>query len=187
MGGAAYIAAKIADPGVIAHTGTMARLRFGTLLPAQQPAAEALLAACKRAAIDAEIVADIRQALWMKFVFLVALSGMTAATRQPIGVIRADPDLRATLEAAMREAWSVGRARGIALPDGFIASQLAFADGLPVEMKASMLHDLDAGNRLEAPWLSGAVARMAKESGLSAPVNATLYATVKPYCMGHAA
>ena len=187
MGGAAYIAAKIADPGVIAHTGTMARLRFGTLLPAQQPAAEALLAACKRAAIDAEIVADIRQALWMKFAFLAAFSGLTAATRQPIGVIRADPDMRATLEAAMREAWSVGRARGIALPDDFIASQLAFADGLPAEMKASMLHDLDAGNRLEAPWLSGAVARMAKESGSSAPVNATLYAAVKPYCMGRAA
>jgi len=46
------------------------------------------------------------------------------------------------------------------------------------------VHDLDAGNRLEAPWLSGAVARMAKEAGTSAPVNATLYAAVKPYCMG---
>ena len=187
MGGVAYIAARIAEPGVIAHTGTMARLRFGTILAAQQSAAEALLAACKRAGIDAEIAADIRQALWMKFVFLVALSGLTAATRQPIGVIRADSDLRATLEAAMREAWSVGRAQGIALPDDFIASQMAFADGLPAEMKASMLHDLDAGNRLEAPWLSGAVARMAKEAGTSAPVNATLYAAVKPYCMGRVA
>jgi 2-dehydropantoate 2-reductase len=187
MGGVAYIAAKIAEPGVIAHTGTMARLRFGAVLPAQRPAAEALLDACKGAGIDAELVADIRQALWVKFVFLAALSGMTAATRQPIGVIRADPDLRATFEAAMREPWAVGRARGIALPDDFIAGQMAFADGLPAEMKASMLHDLEAGNRLEAPWLSGAVARMAKEAGASAPVNATLYAAVKPYCMGRAA
>ena len=61
---------------------------------------------------------------------------------------------------------------------------MRFADGLPAEMKASMLHDLDAGNRLEAPWLSGAVARMAREAGASAPVNATLYAAVKPYCDG---
>jgi 2-dehydropantoate 2-reductase len=187
MGGVAYIAAKISEPGVIAHTGTMARLRFGAVLPAQQPSAEALLAACKSASVDAEIVAEIRKALWMKFVFLCALSGLTAATRQPIGVIRADPDLRATFEAAMREAWAVGRAREIALPDDFIAGQMAFADGLPAEMKASMLHDLEAGNRLEAPWLSGAVARMAKEAGASAPVNATLYAAVKPYCMGRAA
>jgi 2-dehydropantoate 2-reductase len=187
MGGVAYIAAKIAEPGVIAHTGTMARLRFGTVVPVQQPAALALLGACKGAGIDAEIAADIRLALWMKFVFLVALSGVTAATRQPVGVIRADPDLRATFEAAMREAWSVGRARGIALPDDFVASQMTFLDGLPAEMKASMLHDLDAGNRLEAPWLSGAVARMAKEAGTSAPVNATLYSAVKTFCMGRAA
>lgn len=187
MGGVAYIAAKISEPGVIAHTGTMARLRFGAVLPAQRSSAEALLAACKSASVDAEIVDDIRKALWMKFVFLCALSGLTAATRQPIGVIRADPDLRATLEDAMREVWSLGRARGIALPDDFIATQMAFADGLPAEMKASMLHDLEAGNRLEAPWLSGAVARMAKQAGAGAPVNATLYAAVKPYCMGRAA
>lgn len=186
MGGVAYIAAKIAEPGVIAHTGTMARLRFGPVADGQRAAAEALLAACKDARIDAEIVADIRQALWMKFVFLIALSGLTAVVRQPIGVIRADPDLRATFEAAMREAWAVGRARGIALPDDFIASQMAFADGLPAEMKASMLHDLEAGNRLEAPWLSGAVARMAKEADIAAPVNATLYAAIKPYCAGRA-
>ena len=184
MGGAAYIAAKISEPGVVAHTGTLARLRFGAVVPSQQPAAETLLAACKGAGIDAEIVADIRQALWTKFVFLTALSGVTAATRQAIGVIRADADLRATFEASMREVWTVGRARGIALPDDLVATQMAFGDGLPAEMKASMLHDLDAGNRLEAPWLSGAVVRMATESGLSAPVNATLYAAVKPYCMG---
>src|SRR4029450_6829283 len=170
MGGVAYIAAKIAAPGVIAHTGTMARLVVGAVLAAQHSSADLLLGACKDARIDAELTADIRKALWTKFVFLVALSGMTSGTRQPIGVIRADPDLRAVFEAAMREVWTLGRARGVALPDDLVASQMAFGDGLPAEMKASMLHDLDAGNRLEAPWLSGAVARMAKESGLSAPV-----------------
>src|SRR5262252_7638754 len=84
MGGAAYIAATIAEPGVIAHTGTMARLQFGAVLPAQRDAAQELLVACKAAGIDADIPDDIREALWAKFGFLVALSGMTAATRQPI-------------------------------------------------------------------------------------------------------
>lgn len=184
MGGVAYIAAKIAEPGLIEHTGTMARLQFGALAPRQQPAAEALLAACKSAAIDAETVADIEKALWMKFVFLVALSGVTAAARQPIGVVRADADMRATFEASMRETCALARARGVALPDDFVADRMRFGDGLPAEMKASMAHDLEAGNRLEAPWLSGAVAWMAKEAGLAAPVNATLYAAVKPYCAG---
>ena len=47
-----------------------------------------------------------------------------------------------------------------------------------------MHNDLAAGNRLEAPWLSGAVARMSAESKLAAPVSATLYAAVKPYVDG---
>jgi 2-dehydropantoate 2-reductase len=184
MGGAAYIAARIQEPGVVEHTGTMARLRFGPLLPVQRQAADALHAACREAGIDAELVDDIRRVLWEKFGFLVALSGMTAATRRPIGVIRADADMRGVFEAAIREAWSLGRARGIALADDYVEAQMRFGDGLPHEMRASMLHDLEAGNRLEAPWLSGAVARMAAESELAAPVHATLYAAVKPYVGG---
>lgn len=186
MGGVAQIAATIAEPGVIAHTGTMARLRFGPVLPAQRGAAEALLAACRDAGFDAELVADARLALWQKFVFLAAFSGVTSVARQPIGVVREDPDLRATHEAAMREAWAVGRARGIALAADFVATQMAFTDGLPREMRSSMLNDLLAGNRLEAPWLCGAVARMAAEASLPAPVSATLYAALKPYCAGSA-
>jgi len=184
MGGVAYIAANIAEPGVIAHTGQMARLRFGPVLREQEAAAQSFREACTGAGIDAELVADIHRAVWEKFVFLAAMSGVTGATRQPIGAIRSDADLRACLEEAMREAWAVGRARGIALADDFIAQQMTFADGLPAEMKSSMLNDLVAGNRLEAPWLSGAVARMAKQVGIAAPVNSTLFAAVKPFCDG---
>jgi len=184
MGGVAYIAATIAEPGVIAHTGQMARLRFGPVLREQEATAQSFREACTGAGIDAELVADIHRAVWEKFVFLAAMSGVTGATRQPIGAIRSDADLRACLEEAMREAWAVGRARGIALADDFIAQQMTFADGLPAEMKSSMLNDLVAGNRLEAPWLSGAVARMAKQVGIAAPVNSTLFAAVKPFCDG---
>jgi 2-dehydropantoate 2-reductase len=184
LGGAAYIAATIAEPGVIVHTGEMARLLFGAVQAGQQARAREFLQVCKGAGIDAELVADIRRVVWEKFIFLSALSGVTSATRQPIGPIRSDPDLRAVFEAAIREAWSVGRARGIALPEALIGQLMGFGDGLPAEMKSSMLNDLVAGNRLEAPWLSGAVARMAKESSLAAPVSATLYAAIKPYVAG---
>ncbi len=184
LGGTAHIAATIGAPGVIAHTGTMARLRFGAASGDAPPVAHALAAAFREVKVDAEVVPDITRALWEKFAFLAAFSGITAAARQPIGVIRADADLRAVLEAAMTEAWALARARGVALPEDYVVQQMRFADGLPAEMKSSLLHDLAAGNRLEAPWLSGAVARMGREAGLSAPVHATLYAAVKPYLAG---
>jgi 2-dehydropantoate 2-reductase len=186
MGGVAYIAATIAEPGVIEHTGTMARLCFGAVLPAQLSTAEALAAACQSAGIDAMQVADIHRALWEKFVFLASLSGLTSIARQSLGVLRSDPDSRDTFEAAMKEVWSVGRARGIALADDFIAQQMLFLDSLPHEMTSSMHKDLVAGNRLEVPWLSGAVARMAKESGVAAPIHATIYAALKSHCAGTA-
>ena len=136
------------------------------------------------AGIDIEVSPDIRRALWEKFCFLSALSGTTSLARSPVGVIRADQDLRMTFEDAVREAFDVGRKSGVALADEFVAKQMAALDGLPAEMKTSMLNDLTAGGRLEAPWLSGAVARLAAESGLAAPVSRVLYAAVKPFVDG---
>lgn len=184
MGGSAYIATRIAAPGLIEHTGTMARLRFGAVLPTQRSAAESFLTVCKKAAINAELTEDIVRVNWEKFAFLVAMSGTTALARAPLGVVRADPDLRWMFEQAMRETWTLARRRGIRLPDDFVEKQVAFAETLPAEMRASMLHDLEAGNRLEAPWLCGAVVRMAAGHGLEAPVNRAIYAALKPYVDG---
>jgi 2-dehydropantoate 2-reductase len=187
LGGVAYIAATIRAPGVIAHTGTMARLRIGAFPGGPAARAEEFAAACKAAKIDIDLSPDIRRALWEKFCFLAAFAGCTCIARQPIGVVRADPDLRATFEGAVHEAWSVGRAAGVSLADDYVKAQLTAVDMLPAEMKASMLHDLEAGRRLEAPWLSGAVVRMASEAGLTAPISRSLYAAVKPYLNGASA
>jgi len=184
LGGVAYIAATIRAPGTIAHTGTMARLTVGAFEPALAPRAEAFAAACKAAGVDCDVAADIRLALWKKYVFLAAMSGCTSLARAPVGVIRSDPDLRATMEAAMREIVAVARAKGVDPGDDFVGKQLAFMDTLPEGMRSSMLNDLTAGNRLEAPWLSGGVARMAREAGLAAQVNATIFAAMKPFVGG---
>jgi 2-dehydropantoate 2-reductase len=184
MGGSAYIATRIAAPGLIEHTGTMARLRFGPLLDSQRAPAEAFLKTCKAAGIDAELSEDIVLVNWEKFAFLVAMSGTTALARAPLGMVRGDPDLRWMFEQAMREAWMLARQRGIKLPDDFVQKQMAFAETLPAQMRASMLHDLAAGNRLEAPWLCGAVVRMGQEHGLAVPVNRAIYAALKPYVDG---
>lgn len=184
LGGIAYIAATIREPGVVAHTGAMARLVVGAFPDGDAAAAGAFRDTCTAAGVDCMLSADVRRALWEKFCMLAAMSGCTALARAPVGVVRSDPDLRTTFEAAVREAWTIGRARGVTLADDYVARQLAFLDGLPDDMRSSMQNDLASGNRLEAPWLSGAVARMAAESGIPAPVSTTLYAAMKPYIGG---
>ena len=183
--GVAQIGVAIKSPGVIVHTGTLARLRVGTVAGGPPvDAVDAFVAAGRQGGIDIERVDDIERALWEKFVFLAALSGTACLARQRVGVIREDPDLRATLRDAMREIVTVARARGIDLPDGFVDKQLAFVDGLHPQMCPSLLLDLTEGRRLEAPWLSGAVVRMAAAAGVEAPVMRTLYAALKPYLDG---
>jgi 2-dehydropantoate 2-reductase len=175
--GVAYIATSISAPGVITHTGSMQRLQVG-------PAAQDFAAACKAAGINIEVAPDIERARWEKFVFLVGISSATAVSRAPLGVVRGDPDLRWLLEEAMRETWRLAQKRGVALGDDFVAARMKHVDSLHADMKASLLHDLENGGRLEAPWLCGAVARMSAEAGLDAPVNRAVFAALKPFVHG---
>jgi 2-dehydropantoate 2-reductase len=170
-GGVAYVATTIARPGVIAQTGPMQRLVFGEFDGRRSARLEAFHAACVAGGINAEISPDIRRAIWEKFVFLVALSGSTASTRHTVGPIRAHPQTRQFLFDLMQEVVAVGRAHGVALPEDFATQRMAFLDGLPAEMTASMHHDLMAGRPLELEWLSGGVVKLAEAVGVPAPLN----------------
>ena len=186
IGGACYIAATIAEPGVIRHTGAMQRLVFGEYGGEASARTEAFLAACRKAGINAEISADIRRAIWEKFVFLAALSGTTSATRMPLGPLLAHPQTRTLLRDAMREVVAVGRAEGVALADDFVQGRMAFAETLPAAMTSSMHQDLERGNRLEVDWLSGDVVRRGLAAGVATPVNRVLYDVLALHAGGRA-
>ena len=171
MGGVAYLATAIARPGVIAQIGSVQRMVFGEYDGARTGRATALLAACKRGGIDAELSTNIRRAIWEKFVFLVALSGATTAMRERLGRIRGHQRSRAFLLDLMRETVSVGRALGVDLPEHYAQERLAFADTLPPDMTSSMFHDLERGQRLELAWLSGAVMELGERMGVPTPAN----------------
>jgi 2-dehydropantoate 2-reductase len=171
MGGVCYVGASISGPGVIRHIGKMQRLVFGEYDGARSPRAEALLEACRRGGIEADISSDIKRAIWEKFVFLVAMSGATTSMRRSIGPIRENPRTRAFILDLMREVVAVGRATGVELAEDFPDQRLKFADSLPAEMTSSMHNDLERGNRLEVNWLSGSVVDIGKSVGVATPLN----------------
>ena len=184
VGGIAYIAAVIEKPGVIKHTGTMARLAFGEADGLRSPRVEQLLAACKAASIDAEVPDSIATAQWRKFAFLASISGWTSLARQPMGTIAKEPELRQGLRNAIAEVVAVGRAGGADLPPELVDATLGNIDRLPAEMKTSMQQDLERGNRLELPWLSGAVSRLGRQAGVPTPTHDVIAAALKPYANG---
>lgn len=169
--GSAYIASTIAAPGVIRHTGTMARLAFGEADGKPSERTASFLADCRAAGIEAELAADPQLAIWTKFIRLAPFSGLTALTRMPIGCVRENSETMALLLAAIREAVAVARAEGIRLPADVEDQVRVWVDGLPGEMTSSMAHDLAAAKPLELPWLSGAVARLGERRGVPTPVH----------------
>ncbi|WP_431968073.1 2-dehydropantoate 2-reductase [Actinacidiphila sp. bgisy160] len=183
-GGVCYISAVIEEPGVVSHRGTMQKLVFGPYDGEATARAEEFREVCEKAGVDAEVSADIARIVWQKFVFLTALSGTTSAVRQPIGVVRADPATRGLLRDVMAEAVAVGRASGVHLDESFVDEQLAFCDTLPATMTSSMHNDLEQGNRLELPWLSGGVVDLGRELGVPTPRNRTVADILAPYVTG---
>jgi 2-dehydropantoate 2-reductase len=187
LGGVSNIGAVIEKPGVIRHTGTMASLTFGELDGKTTPRVQTFLEACTKAGITSRATDDIQKAIWEKYVFLVAASAMTSLTRLPLGPVREDPDTRALTAQIMSEVYSVGKAKGVRLDPDLVEKLLQRLDGLPREMVASMLGDLERGNRLELPWLSGGVVQMGKALGVATPANGFVYAALKHYIDGRPA
>jgi 2-dehydropantoate 2-reductase len=184
MGGVAQISASIVGPGLILQVGAFMRMIFGELDGKRSKRGEDFLGLCLKAGFDATLSEQILTELWMKFILLATNAGIMSLARQPIGRLRDDPDMREIFVAAYQEAFDVGRARGVALPADAVERILGLTGHFPPAMKASMALDLDRGNRLEVPWLSGKVAELGRQLGVPTPTHSMIYAMLKPYIMG---
>jgi 2-dehydropantoate 2-reductase len=184
IGGATYVVTTIARPGVIRHTGTVAKVQCGRLDGRPDAVLAGYVAQMKAANIDITLTEHMRVDLWKKFVLLSGTSGITASTRQPLGVIRDDEDMRGLFYRLMHETMAVGRAAGVAFPPDFPAEVDRLVAGFAPAMKASMANDLDAGNRLELDWLAGKVVALGRKYGIPTPAQEAVYAILKPYRMG---
>ena len=182
-GGAAYVVAVIDKPGHVRHTVAQ-QLVFGEADGTRSARLVAFEEAGVRAGYQAKASTEVDTDLWVKFVRLSTWSGMTAVTRSPMGVIRDDADLFAMMMAAVEETTAVGRARGIRFPDTLIDGTLKLIHGFPAESKSSLLEDLERGRRLELPWLSGAVARLGRESGVATPIHQFISTVLNPFVNG---
>lgn len=146
IGGVAYIAATIAEPGLIRHSGTLQKLVFGEYDGSLSARVRQFRDACADSGIDAEISDHIERTVWEKFVFLAGLSGTTSLARSD--------------------------------------EQLAFTDQVPATMTSSMHHDLEQGNRLEVPWLSGDVVERGTRLGVPTPRNRAIFDILSIYSEG---
>jgi len=183
MGGAAFIFAGIAEPGVIVHTGGPTSITFGELDGQLTKRAQRLLDCCRQAGFAAELSPAIKTVLWAKLAFICAQAGMTAAVRLPIGEIRTVEPAWAMFQRLVAEVAAVAEADGIPVPPAAQQRALAMAQGVEPGSFSSLHDDLVAGRRMELEALHGFVVRRAAEHGVPVPMSEAVYAILKPWAV----
>jgi 2-dehydropantoate 2-reductase len=187
LGGTTYVAAALAQPGVIEQTGTHRHIVFGEASgesPEVSPRVKRIHEAFESADIVSEPVADARVPIWEKFCYLAPFAAFTGAARVPIGPIWSDWMSRHMLVEAFREVEAVARAEHVALPADVVERIVAYVDSIPPTTRSSLLIDLQQGKPIEIEALAGAAVRRGAKRQLPTPIMSALYAVLKPHAKG---
>jgi len=187
-GGVANIYSTIQSPGIISETGGPKKLIFGPLHP-ETPEIALLARNILSTMLDAKIVAEfsgnIRTALWKKFIFITGVGGLTALSRLTLGEILKTSETCALLEDAMKETAAVAHGLGISIEPSYIDSVFETLEKFNNETRSSLYYDLSHGKPMEIEALAGTVVRLARELGISTPIQDTIYSSLLPYHLKH--
>lgn len=178
--GAVWVVSAVEAPGVIRQASPYRRLVFGESSGPANPRTRRLFDAFAPTGPQVEVAEDIHRVLWTKFLFIASFSGLSSVIRLPAEDVRALPETRAVLLAAMREVEAVARAKGVTLDADVVEKTMRFVDDLAPGTTSSMQRDADAGRRLEVDAMSGYLSRTGRETGVPTPAHDFIYAVLKP-------
>jgi 2-dehydropantoate 2-reductase len=169
--------ATLLGPGRVRHGGNGPTTLATT--PATQTRLEKIAALFERAGFETHLVDDARSLVWGKLVVNAAINALTAILRVPNGTLADSLDARVVMTAAAQEAANVAQALGITLPYPDPVDRAIQVAQMTAANRSSMLQDITRGTPTEIETINGAVAKLAHELGIAAPVNETLLRLVR--------
>ena len=131
----------------------------------------------KVADIDYKDEGDIEVEIWRKYILNCAFNVMTAFYDNTIGELRSDQVKAQQYETLVREAASVGRARGVALTDEHINEVIhKFRHVHADNATSSLQRDYRiCKKQTELPTFSGYIVKEAKRLGVEIPLSEKMY------------
>ncbi|WP_077624825.1 ketopantoate reductase family protein [Sediminibacillus massiliensis] len=181
LGGLSFIIATLDDNGGVLHSSKFHDLVFGPLDSSQRELCEQLLSVSERANFQANLSLQINEAMWNKYMFINAFSGITAAANLPIGEIRKHQETFRIAELVLKEMKDLANKHGIELTDDHINHAVENLKSLGDEATSSMHQDRRKRLTLEVEHLHGGALRLADAVGMTLPYTETIYALIKPY------
>lgn len=167
MGGVAHIAAMITESGAVRQLNDLHSLTVGARDPAHAALVSEFVALCRKAPFDTVHADDIAQVLWDKWVFLATLAGMTTLCRGAVGEIVATPYGAGLTRQMYDECCAVAAASGYPTGQAARDRALGMLTAPGSLFTASMLRDLQAGQRTEHQHILGAMAERGIALGMA--------------------
>jgi 2-dehydropantoate 2-reductase len=170
--------ASMRAPGHAHHNG-MELVRLGEFGGPITPRLKKVEEAWKSAGFRVKLFDDIDQLVWEKLLCNCAYSGPCGITERTVGEVMNDPDLSKISAACATEGFLVSQKKGIKL--GFedpVAYVRDFGSKIP-NARPSVLLDLLLKKKSEIDVINGSIPRVAKELGMTAPVNEAITALVR--------
>lgn len=162
-----YVGAQIVAPAVIDIKPGVAQL----FLPlVQRNQLETVVNTLEMGGMEAALVADIEQRMWMKQLFLVPFAIVNVEMQQPIGMVRENAQARQRWGAIAQEIASIALACGVSMPADPAAASLAVAGRFDPQADSSFARDYWAGRRHEADALFTPLLQRAAQHRLACPL-----------------
>lgn len=169
-------AAEVVAPGVVRH-------EHGRSFPIGEPGGgitariERLRDAFVAGGLNAPILEDIRDEIWLKLWGNQCFNPISALTLATIDAVTGDPGTRSVCHAMMLEAKSIGDRLGLHLRVG-IERRIAGAHDLGPH-KMSMLQDLERGRPMEIEPLVGVIQELGRLTGIATPTVDVVLALIR--------
>lgn len=182
LGGLCFISATKNERGEVLHLGRPASVTFGERHGEPRSArCQALADAFAKAGVDHTYSQHIAQDQWIKFAFLTTLAAATCLMRASIGEIVAAEGGQAFIEALYAECLAAAAATGHPVPDEARQNARRMLTQAGSPMTASMLRDLQAGQRTEGAHIVGDMLARAHAAGHPAPALAAAWVHLQAY------
>ncbi|HEY2630698.1 MAG TPA: 2-dehydropantoate 2-reductase [Usitatibacter sp.] len=181
MGGTAQINAMLRKDGVVVNGDSLHRIIFGERDKSETARAKALAAEFVGAKCESKLSPDIEQELWEKIVFLSALAAATCLFRGNVREIMAAPGGKEAMQRLLKANTEIATKAGRPPRPPVIQSateRLTDPEGL---WSASMMRDMEAGNRVEADHIVGWMLAKAREYGIDDAMLSAAYTHLKTY------
>jgi 2-dehydropantoate 2-reductase len=181
LGGTCHLSVVLDEDGTIRHLSPYASMTQGPRTADQKEAAERLQKELERGGFEARYSDDIVATMWDKWFFLATLAGATCLMRASVGeIVRANGGEQFILRM-LDECAAVAKACGYEQKPAAQSAACATLTDRQSSIAASMLRDIERGNRIEGDHIVGDLIRRGREHGVPTPLLDVAYVHLEAY------